>query len=450
MSAILQRLQSSGFNFPEACDELNAWTFSEQLREKDIDFFRNLVRHHTLLRFEYGVLCTQLAHDFIRTEDHAQLTQSIKTALILAEALEVIYRDYLYVPREVERLRREQAIYKHFLMVQGYQFIKSQADKEKHINELGISKTVHETSATLNWFRLYSIRTRRLLVSISALTHEFSSYRQWIDRMDQWARPALAYFGWIFFIPRLLVNLVMMAKHTIPGWWMSKNEYDLGLKTRFMLQWQRRWFFLGNDSAWLTVGLLNCFVLTGVLSPFGLYLSLALQVFDIAMAVAQAHIEISRMRQLQKQYAEMLNQKSMSAEEQNDIRQYQYHLEKRIAHERKRLGLIVINTVVLLLALSLAIPALAFNPLIPVLGAALAVLTTIVVHSAIRQLQKQKPTDDVSCLKVEPQKESNLARHGLFKPSPSPLILQQELQISRNTGDFISHQEGTIRALNLQ
>lgn len=448
MSVILQRLQSDGFNLPEACEELKTWAFTEQLRKKDIDFFRKLVCHHTLLRFEYSVLCTQLAHDFMRLQDPSQLTRQIKTALILAETLEIVYRDYLNVPREIERLRREQTIYRNLLMAQGYQF-KPQVDEENLSQELGISKRVHEVSAPLNWARLYSIRVRRLLITSSLLTQELSPYRQWVGLMDEWVRPALAYFNWIFFTPRLLVNLTMMAKHTIPGWWMSKEEYDLGWQTRFMLQWKRRWFLLGNDSAWLTAGLLNCFVLIGTLAPFSIYLAVALQVFDIAMAATQAYVEISRLRKLQAYYAQMLNREGISAEEQDEIRNYQVHLEKRINHERTRLYLSVTNTVVLLVAISLALPVFAFNPLIPVIGAALAVLTTIVIHNASQQLQRQRPSDDVSCLKIEPQKESNLVRHSLFKPGLSSPISQQELQLPAGTDDLASYQEGTAYALNL-
>ena len=55
----------------------------------------------------------------------------------------------------------------------------------------------------------------------------------------------------------------------------------------------------------------------------------------------------------------------------------------------------MINTVVLLLAFTLAFPVFAFNPIIPLVGAIVAVLMTIACYQAGKWVDKQKPLDKV-------------------------------------------------------
>ena len=68
-----------------------------------------------------------------------------------------------------------------------------------------------------------------------------------------------------------MTNLFLLAKHVTPGMWMSPTEKSLGVKTRFDAHFERRWFELGNDVAWVILALLTCFKFVGTLAPLGLY-----------------------------------------------------------------------------------------------------------------------------------------------------------------------------------
>ena len=387
---ILRRLESYGVSFQAPYRTEKTWQFASLLKERTNDF-QFLVKNHLLLTAEYSIHCTQLAYDLLH-KDQSELTQQLEEALILAELLEHIYCYYLNVPREGVKYRGEQSVYRGMLVRQGYLF------KSKDLAEDPISspsKSIRELTATINLPRNFITRLRRLMVSISPLTHELGSYRQYVGAIDEVSRPLFAYASWSFFAPRAVTNLILTGKHLIPGPWMSHEEDSLDLKTRFRAQMERRWFELGNDIAWMVLGVLNCFVLTGALAPIGFYGSALLLAYDVVLASLRVYIEVGRLYALEEQYQKMLDDPKLSDKEKDQARGYLDHLQKLINYEKNRLYIQVINTVVLLLAFTLAFPVFAFNPIIPLVGAIVAVLMTIACYQAGKWVDKQKPLDKV-------------------------------------------------------
>ncbi len=399
MAAILRRLQSCGIEFPAPCDDgTKTWVFSQKIGEKSIHFFRYIVKNHQVISAEYSVHCAQLAHDLLRKSSH-ELIEQIETALMMAELLEHIYRYYLIIPREVARIRREQNVYRQLLAAQAYQFIHN-AD-EHHVKS-SPSKTIRDLTATINLPRNFIGRLRRLLVTIAPVASDFARYRSFVNVMDSFAGPLLSYAGWICFTPRALTNLFLTCKHVVPGAWMGKQEKALGWQTRLRAQMERRWFELGNDLAWMTLGILSCFVLTGALAPIGFYGSAFLLAYDVGLASVRTHLELSRLKKLEAEYSQMLAEKVMSPDERRQMADYLIHLQRRIQYEKKRHSIQVINTCILLLAFSMAFPVFAFNPIIALVGATLAVLVTIACYIATQWVEKQKPIDKVAPLENKP------------------------------------------------
>lgn len=360
----------------ESCLEVNA-------------VVRSLVPHHAMLRIEYDLLYARMASETLSSSTtlNASLLSRIQSAFQLAKLLEVIYEKFLNVPREVERLRQEQAFYCAILRPQDSQ---NKSSESQNMALFGVNQFVQEMTSTFNWSRLYTIRIRRLLLAIRPLTDDLSIYSRWIMGIDPWTRPLVAYVGWLFFLPRFLMNGIIMVKHLIPSPWMSKEEQSLGLKMRFKLQWDERWFLLCNDTAWFMVGLLNCFVLTGALSVAGLYLSVVLQAFDVVMASLQAYVTLSRLYELDKQYKDQ--QKDEPNGTMDEIKAQQACLKKRLFHEQRLCVLSITNASVILLAIALFIPALAIHPLVPVAGAAIAVLMTMASHSVGYWMRRKQPS----------------------------------------------------------
>ena len=404
MSAIRNRLTLFSGNLPKVVNEENKWIFTDALDDR---LLRQFLAQYQSLDLEYRAHCAKLARDLLSGEQE-KIKEGLEDALILADLLERIYRDYLNVPREAKRFLKDKQFYRQILSAQ----IKFQDDAPKK-KDWGVSSSIRNITSDFNPLRLLSIRIRRVLLLITPLVHETSAYRQWFKEMDRFAGPVLSYFAWMFFVPRLANNLIMTAKHLIPGPWMGREEYDLGLAYRFWLQLQRRWFELGNDTAWLSANMINCFVMVGALAPYALYVSLALQAFDVIFACLRAAVDINRMHKLQKQYEALYNQEHLLENEKKDIRAHQKFLKERMAFEYKRHCLRISNTVIIFLALSLALPFIAVHPVIPLIGAIITVVTALALLAAEQALEQKKPVDSVTHIQVE----SSL-QFGLFRPQP--------------------------------
>ena len=443
MTPILNRLQSCGIELPPSCDETTrAWTFTEKINQKTPAFFQELVKNHVLLSIEYQVHCANLARDLAQKGAKA-VTSQLKSALILAELLEHLYRRYLDAPLEAATMEREQNVYRRLLAQEGYQFFNQ--DEESDVT-CSFSKSVREYTISANLSRLFLSRVRRLLVCITLVANNLAQFNRFVSLMDEIAMPMFSYLSWIFFIPRLVTNLFLTAKHLIPGEWMCEQEKALGWKTRFRAQMQQRWFELGNDLGSFVTGLINCFVLIGVLSPIGLYVSFGLQIFDLALISICAYVEINRLKNLQKQYEDTL-QNSPNLEDKAELEGYLFHLKARIAFEQKRLFLQVIQNAILLVAISLALAPLALlTPVFPLVGAVIALLATIACYAAVKWVRRQKPEDKIDIPDNPAAKASAL---GMFSP-PKRAITEQAQAVSNPIiTPCVAAQEGSRVGLSL-
>ncbi|MGQ3891728.1 hypothetical protein [Legionella sp. CNM-4043-24] len=424
MSAVMYRLQSRlGFkpSLPNEQDTNCRWTFSSELSaftaNPDIarDFFRSLAKKHSLLALEYSVLCTQLTHDFFRTNrNDRQIMEQLATALMMAEILGCLYRDYLNVPREVTRLRNEQLVYRQLLADIGYQFDQDVPLPEKPSD--WISQKIRTMTVSTNWLRLCALRTKKVLNAFVPLASKAGGYGKFVAGLDVVAAPFFSWLSWLFFLPRLGTNLFMLFKHLIPGWWMSDEEKALGAWSRFIAQLQRRWFELGNDALWAVAGLLGCFLLVGGLSPVGAYLNVLYYLYDVVLAVIRIALELNRLKGLQADYRDMALREG-DPQKRADIEAFERHLQARYDFERKRLMVSVLNTTALLLALILCLPFMfSINPVLPLIGAVLIVTITIVAYYAAQEVEKQRPAARIASLTEDPKAKS-LSRFGLFSSS---------------------------------
>lgn len=251
--------------------------------------------------------------------------------------------------------------------------------------------------AMLNWPRLFSVRIRRIFIVLQPLLAHVKGYANFIAVVDPFIATPLNYLSWLFFLPRLLMNLFLLLKHLIPHPWMSEEEKKINFFTRLHAQLQRRFFDLLNDSAWFTAGLLGCFFLAGPLAPIGMCVNISVFFLDALAAASKTGIELRRLSLLQAEYQEIAG--AMKEEEENDdqvsrefleIMSYQKYIEQHFSYEKKRLFLGVINASALFLAMLLALPMIT-NFIVPVVGACLVVLITLSVFLATKWLETQKP-----------------------------------------------------------
>lgn len=392
MFAVMQRLQRE-IPIEPVCkntkDKTIHWQFSEVLPRQNRDFFQQGILRHGVLTLEYSVLCTQLMHEYTDNPDSELIQEQLVCALMMAEYLTYIYHHFLAVPREVERLQNEQKIYRFLLEKKGYTFL--QADFIE-IKADSFSQLVRSYTVAINAPRLFSVRVKRLLEMCVPFILHSEKYCKFIKGLNTVAKPFFTYFAWIFFLPRLVVNVFLLLKHLIPGF-LGEKERELGFIYRLQAQLQRRWFELANDSVWAVAGLLTCFVLTGPLAPAAIYMNVSLYVYDIATATVRACIEVNRLQDLIKDYE--LRYQQADAKEKIGIARFLCHLERRVAFEQKKMLLGVINTSLLAIAISSTLPFFVINPLIPLIGAAALVMITVVVFAAVKWLDSQKPNDKI-------------------------------------------------------
>ncbi|ARG98631.1 hypothetical protein [Legionella micdadei] len=432
MSALLQRLQSLTDDTPITHQQIgtgNFWVFRDNLEEKGVDFFQPLVRIHLLLEFEYSVHCTHLVHSFARKTEKSQkrnlsvkeqemLTKELVAALAMAELLAHIYHYYLNVPREVLRLQAEQKYYRKLLRMRGYEF--NNTAKLDDEPTYSLSQAIRGTTVRYNWHRLFTIRIRRLFITLLPYLQNWQTFSKVINGVDRFLGPTLTYVAWLFFIPRLTVNLVLLFKHLFPNKWtgMAEKEKQLDWLVRLETQLQRRWFQLGNDTAWFTGGVLGCFLFVGALAPTGWYVTVSIFFFDVINASIRAVVEMKRIQKIREEYqvvAAFKRSNGASKEELDEIEEYQKHLEERFSFERKRVILGIINTSALFLGMACALPIFAANPIIPLIGAILVVTVTLANFLANRWIDSHSPSSNIE--KISEQGQSLFGnRYVMFQP----------------------------------
>ncbi len=355
-------------------------SFAAQIRARTPAANTELVVQHAKINIEYSVLCSKIACEW--SSNTLEFREQMEEALQTAELLEMIYRDYMDVPRESDRLQKEQALMRAWLNREG-------VTRQTEANQLYVSKWIRENTAFVNLPRLFTVRARRLLMAIAPLTEAASPYRQSMQAIDQYAAPFLSHLAWLYFIPRITDHLVMIVKHTIEHDGMTDEEKALGWQTRLKLQLQARWPDLSNDLPWMIANCVSCFVLVGPLLPYSIILSICMQFYEIIQVICLYVLETNNLHQQRDDYISARNENPADSEEYRTVDAYIEHLNRRIDYETDRLWIPIINATVLLLAIILAAPI--FAPGYAVAGGVIAVSSTIGAYAARKYVESEKP-----------------------------------------------------------
>ncbi|KTD42970.1 hypothetical protein [Legionella parisiensis] len=397
----------------QADNPLN-WTFTESIKKLGPDFYRKIIPMHLVMNLEYSLLGQQLRAKFLSPKpiDRDELREQLIAALMMAELLEHIYRYHMDIPREVVRLRAQQNLYRELLAELISNFPKRLPGKAPE--NFSVTQELRNTIMDINLWRLLIVRSKRALDLLALVHTESQVYLRFVKIMDTVMDPFLIHLAWFFWLPRLVVNLFSLFKHTVPGWWMDEREISLGWAVRFSAQIKRRYFEFGNDIVWVGSGLINTFYLTGALAPFAFYVSLAVFAFDVIWAMTRAYIELSRMYELRTQYSEMLD-KPHTLKEERQIKEHLKAIDKQIALEKFRLGSHVATTVFIFLGMCMALPVFAVNPILPLIGALILVTVCIVNFALTEEVANRRPRDTLD-------RSSALSRLGLFSAKAPPTV----------------------------
>lgn len=392
MTKLSHRLQTIEPKLPALLDkQQSTWTFSKALSTQPPAFYDTLTRHSQTLNLEYDVLKVQLNQSLTDKEPNIPLLKrQLMAALAYSEVLE--HANWLTHDHYAQKgLNCEQAIYHFYLRKMGIHFFYSK-DAIVHAYEHSLSDNVRGTTALTNWPRLMVVRIKRILDTMVPLMKSMPSFCWMVDVIDAVANPIFAYLSWLFYAPRLCINTFNILKNTIPSPFMYDHQKQLPWTTRLSVQWQKLWFEWMNDAVWMTVGLVNCFVLVGALAPAAIYLTVSLYIFDVLLAAVRAHIEINRFHTIRKDYETMMFAEDNHTRAQEELRVYRAFLDEHIHYEKQRLYLSVATTSALFIGMCFALPMLAISPIIPLIGACFVVATCITTYWIGKNIERAKPT----------------------------------------------------------
>ena len=374
----------------------------------------DLMLHHAKINFEYNVLCSKIALEFNSPTANHERREQMQAALKTAELLEIINCYYIDVPREVARLRKEQRLISQWLNL-------VQVPANDQTQETYASEYIRRNTGFLNFPRFIAVRLRRLLVAISAIVNESSSYRESMNNIDRYAAPSLSIIACVYFIPRTSNNIAMMLKHTIKHPWMTDEEKKLDWQTRFRIQFNSRWQDLSNDLPWMTANCVGALVLIGPLLPWAIVFAISMQLYEVIQTSIVYLIDQHNLKLQREDYEKLLLDTAPDSDEHNKIKSYITELDARINYEKTRLWLPIRNALVLLLAISLAAPI--FAPGFAIVGGIIAVLITLYGYYARIEHEKTKPAGNLfellsspAALKSMPTQTGTPSNTGLFRP----------------------------------
>lgn len=398
MNPVIRRLQNTLFaNYPLGIDDPNPenWTFSESLRGLGVDFYREIIPSHLILNMEYSLLGQQIRINLLGEQlvSEQQLVEQLISAIFLAELLEEVYKNYLIVPREVERLRTQKMLYREILSELKHPPPEPVSDENNAIDVgKSFSQQVRLRTLDVNLYRLLLVRSKRALDVIAALDSSAEWYRHIMRDLGHCTDPFLPHLAFLFYAPRLAVNLGLLMKHLLPGSWMEQPEKDLGWQVRLQGQLLRRWFELGNDIAWVGLGYVNGYLLTGAYAPVAAYLSIAFFGYDVALAAIRAYIELNRVYEMRRQYQQMFDSAGSDAARE-EISQQLRVLDQQINFELLRFSSHVATTTGIFLAMGCGAPFFATTPAIAVVGAICLVVICLINVALAPVLIQQRPAD---------------------------------------------------------
>lgn len=379
--------------FPEHQRGLSQQEYKKAVDGYSSSFFSQRVENNLSLDMAYETHCAVLRKALTQEKiDPIRIRVYVEKALDMVIFLEYMYREYMVINDKVLSLRRDRQLYQKWLNGKSDNSEENEGNDDA-ISSFSLMKVISRVTIGSNWYRLFLLRLRRLMVVAKAASETIPDQRNWIQFMEEVTANFVRYFAWIFFLPRLSANLTVFSRHVIPCF-TRRKENELPFTARLIAHFQRQWFDIFNDAPWFSGGVVICFMLVGSLAPIALYVGIALQVYDVFLAMIRIHVEIGRLQNIEKEY--------LTKWKQSDVNEKPYWNESlaqiryRIQSENKRLHILLANNMVLAIAIMLALPTIAVHPIIPIIGALMAVITTIVTFTLISRHVAQQPKVSIS------------------------------------------------------
>lgn len=273
-----------------------------------------------------------------------------------------------------------------------------------------------------NWLRLCLVRVRKVLNTLLPFLEKQAGFLQLVTFINKYTDKLFPYLAWIFFIPRLVVDLSLLAKGTARNFFKNKVEYKLDTSILFLAHLLRRWSRIGNDAVWMIAGILNCFILgpafpifvfMAVAFPVSVFITAALYFYDLLLTCIGAMIDLFRLSKLKEAYANKAN---------SVLNEYSSYENKRIAWNVS-IALITCVGAVVCFILPFIIP----TAVVPLAGAFLLLCMSFILRYAKDYVIPPPPITKVTGLasffkpsKLTPQAPSTILAAGASASAAMP------------------------------
>jgi hypothetical protein len=274
----------------------------------------------------------------------------------------------------------------------GYQFLSPLKTTRRNWKDHNVSQSIRTGTSTYNVLRSTLQRARTLFMQTTRFFFTDTPFHLWLKGVDVYVRPTVNVLVLLFFLPRLVNNLIFLIKHSVLNPWMDPRLKRVRFTERLALQWERRGFEILDDLGWFLSSVALCLLWTGSWIPFAFTASLFQRSFEVSCRIAKTMIRLGPMQQMQKEYQQMLASLEISEDEKQSLAAYLEILNLRIAFERRKLIVDILNSATILTTVIMLIPLVPFSPWIPFMGAVVALVATGIFYGIGKYQEKHHPT----------------------------------------------------------
>jgi hypothetical protein len=350
--------------------------------------FAQLAEKAWLWRIQYTAQCAHLIAHLNQPDINinAEKTQEIlKTTLFMTELLEALYAHLNETSNQVA-LSENANILKHLL--------KQPADTPV-FQPLEIQNITQRSTFHTDTIRLLNGNLQRIafgLLAFPAVFHDVT----WLKQITRISGPILSFAGFLIYIPRSIVNSIILATRYL-------EQQLIPLKSRLLAHAEinDRVFNLINDFPSILAGFISVFLLVTSTLWLGVYLTVAVKLFEVCFSAARSYYDISRLHTMRLQY-DQYDTNNLSSEDLLYLEQ----LDAVIAYTESTRHANTLMHSLLLVCLSAFIPAfMLLHPVVPLFAASFAFCVICHRMPVLRDLwiRTPAPQANLGALKHDPR-----------------------------------------------
>lgn len=270
------------------------------------ELLRNLVEESEELEIRYNAAQSQLCDHLLsllkntaKQVEHMQMSAFLEAcrpaANILIETGKQLHMAYIAAGKHCEKVKLAKELYRWEMLLGVKNSIwRIDVSKSSHIKFMQqLSSSIRNGTASSNGYRLFLLRLKKMFVTLMPLMKSVA-YQNFIQQIEM-INPFLNHLAWIFYLPRLAINLIGLFQLLIPIQGLYHQEKTLGFISRLKAYWRQTWAEIFNDSVWFVFGLANCFFLSITTS---MSIAVALYFFDVALAYIKADLNNTRQKNI--------------------------------------------------------------------------------------------------------------------------------------------------------